>query len=576
MNPINPSQSEEDSVNKIEPALRSEIIQSQLTSLFDSAGEGLKMSSLTDLTGKRFGEILSKNILPQFLRRTRWFAGKGRNIGTVYIEDYVEMRMASDEALILLIEVRYTQGSKEFYQLPVCFLTEEQLCECWPGPRHAVLAPAQVNNIEGFIADATCSPSFRNELLKKFLHSGSPDSEALPLAFVLHQKDIIQSVQDQESRVLHAEQSNTSIVYGDRLFLKLYRKVGTGINSEIEVSRFLAEHTSFRQTPRWLGEMQWKRTEGKFAFGILQTFVKIQSDGWSYFMKLLTQANRDVLTSSKKSGLGSDAVAATQKASARPLREEAEKMALCTASMHKALGSAKSIPEFSPEPMTNEYYDLLCAGLQVKVESAFNSLRSRLQKMSGQERDEAWLLLQQFDHICDWITDHNCEVDGAMRIRVHGDFHLGQLLFDGANYLVTDFEGEPGQPLHERRTKHSALKDVAGMLRSFHYAAYASVLLDNAYNDNEIDRVMPILQQWFEEMKEAYLRRYIDEMATTGLLPVDQHKFETLLNIYLLDKALYELEYELNNRPSWAIIPLVGIRAVVGELMRDQLNTHID
>jgi maltose alpha-D-glucosyltransferase/alpha-amylase len=562
-------------VNKMEPALRSEIIQSQLSNLFDNSEDVLKMSSLLDLTSKRFAEKLSSGILPLFLRRTRWFAGKGQRISTVYIEDYVESAMVRGEALILLVEVRYIKGNKEYYQLPVCFLTEQELGGCWPGPRHAVITPAQVNNIDGFISDATCSADFRAELLKCFQQPAFSDAQLSPIRFIPRYVDIFERARGEESRVLHAEQSNTSIVYDDRIFLKLYRKVAVGINSDIEICRFLSERTTFRQTPGWLGEIQWKRSGGTIALGILQNFVTIQSDGWSQCMKLLTKANREVLVKAGKFGKDSKEVKSVLESLARPLQEQAKKMAVCTADMHKALGSVRDIPEFAREPITNDYYDHLCAGLQVNLESAFESLKGRLEKMAGHERDESWLLMQQFDHICDWITEHTGEVDNVMRIRVHGDLHLGQFLFDGAGYLVTDFEGEPGLPFQARRAKHSPLKDVAGMLRSFHYAAYASVLLDNMYDDSRVQDVMPILQKWFEEMKDNFLHQYVEAMDASGLLPADRHKFETLLNIYLLEKALYELEYELNNRPSWAIIPLVGIRAILNELLsKDHVDFH--
>jgi maltose alpha-D-glucosyltransferase/alpha-amylase len=249
-----------------------------------------------------------------------------------------------------------------------------------------------------------------------------------------------------------------------------------------------------------------------------------------------------------------------------------------TAQMHKALASGANDPDFKPEEYSLHYQRSLFAGLQTLVRSTFVSQGKNLAKLPDEVRVEAEDVLQMKDQILLLLKGIYKKKIDVTKIRIHGDFHLGQVLFTGKDFIITDFEGEPARSYSERRLKRSPLRDVAGMIRSFHYAAYASLFLDNQIRKEDFGKLIPYVEQWYHYVSQFFMRAYLETAAAEAFVPRNKEDLQTLMTTFLMEKAIYELNYELNNRPDWVMIPLRGIKSLMKKQSQEvaQLEKILD
>ena len=367
-----------------------------------------------------------------------------------------------------------------------------------------------------------------------------------------------------DSFVSRAEQSNSSIVFGDRYILKLFRKLEPGINPDIEIGHYLTEH-KFAHTPAVLGALEYRDASGiVYAAGILQEFVANEGDAWKYtlsslsefFGKALAQPNVLVLRTQDPLLLANEPVPSEVASLIGPYLASAALLGRRTAEMHIALASS-SASAFQPELFTAEHANLLHQDLVAQALTTFALVR---EKHSSAE------LLSLEPRVLESFSFLLSKPITVSLIRHHGDYHLGQVLYTGSDFMIIDFEGEPARPLAERRARTVALKDVAGMLRSFHYAAYAAMygLVSGVPTDAEslakVDKWAAVWSAW---VGAAYLRAYFDQAEGYAFTPSSEQERRTLLHAFLLQKALYEVAYELNNRPGWVGIPIRGIVSLV-------------
>ncbi len=383
------------------------------------------------------------------------------------------------------------------------------------------------------------------------------------------------------SRVGSAEQSNTSILYGNRLFLKLFRRLQPEENPDVEIGRFLTEVAHFHRIPPFFGEISISSPGSeKTTVAMLQGLVPNDADGWQWFVNEISTWLGD--TSGKSAPLvtpGLTFEAAHQAvprdlAGAEATLGAAALLGRRTAEMHLALSSSADLPAFVPEPMAAKDLARDAERIEEQIKSTLDALKLKLPTLDDRTCDAAGLLIARRPELlakARTVTD----LEGTgQRIRIHGDFHLGQTLRTrteagtaadkSGDFVVIDFEGEPARPIEERRRKQSPLKDVAGMIRSFSYAAYTAVDRALAGNEHEKDResLTGWAQHWQNAASEEFLLAY-GETATrnAGLLP-EPKAAQVLLEAYLLEKALYEVLYELNHRPEWLRIPISGILAL--------------
>jgi maltose alpha-D-glucosyltransferase/alpha-amylase len=374
--------------------------------------------------------------------------------------------------------------------------------------------------------------------------------------------------------LMRGEQTNTSVAYGDKLVAKLFRKLESGLNPDYEIGRFLTEK-GFPHVPRVAGAIEYHRREEPISLAILHEYIQKEGDAWQYTLDAL----RDFFDRSLASGLDAVAPASTAASLLRLAEEElppavaevigaygesVRMLGQRTAELHAALADAEGNPAFEPEPFTPYYQRALYQSMRNLATNSFVLLAKRLRE-DEDAPPEARIVFGLENEVLNRFRSLTSRTLTSMRIRTHGDYHLGQLLYTGNDFMITDFEGEPSRTLSERRVKRMPLRDVAGMLRSFSYAVHTALQeqLESGLGADAVERARGWGRFWQAWVGSIFLRSYLDAAQRTKLISSDQREVELLLDIYILEKAVYEVAYELNNRPNWLIVPLQGILEIL-------------
>jgi maltose alpha-D-glucosyltransferase/alpha-amylase len=517
--------------------------------------------------------------LPEYLRRRRWFGGKARRIKSVRFADAAPVDGAG-HPWWTLIRVEYVDGDPETYSLPLSFAAGARADAIRRDTPQAVLAEVRGGS-EGVLFDAVYDPVFAEALLsgierrRRFKgEHGECAASRTPAFRRLHPEG-----GSLAHSVLRAEQSNSSLVYGDRFIAKLIRHPEEGTNPDLEVGRFLTEKAGFPHVPPVAGAMEYRRDRSEpMTLAILQGYVPNHGDAWRFTLDSLSRYFERML------GMGQEipspplpAGSLLELAAAEPpphvptlvgsFLQSAQLLGLRTAELHLALASRSDDPDFSPEPFSTLYQRSVYQSIRSLSGQKLQLLRKAVGQLDAPLRPRAEKILEREGEISSRLGFLLAGKIDAMRIRIHGDFHLGQALFTGKDFALIDFEGEPARSLSARRLKRSALVDVAGMLRSFDYASSAVLLgQGDAAPIRREDReaLIPWAVFWTRWVGAAFLRAYLERAAEAPLVPKDGASLAALLDIYLLEKALYEIGYELQNRPDWLGVALDGIERLLG------------
>jgi maltose alpha-D-glucosyltransferase / alpha-amylase len=505
----------------------------------------------SDIAGVLSGpglELLQEAVLPKYMARQRWFGAKTRTIQSVTVADWVLLPV--EDAAILLVDVVYVEGPGERYTMPVAVRFDETvvddrfcLTKVRGGSDAGSVAPsvAGANLHEGILVDALSIQAVRDAVLALV-----ENDEMLPTQHGTLQGlrgSAVKTADGLVSRLTSAEQSNSSVLYGDQLILKMFRRIEEGVNPDVELGRFLTEETGFTHTAAFAGEIAYT-VEGRddeptkrYTLGLLQAQVKNVGDGWEW-----TQAELARIGQVQQPGM---AEFASYVAAARLLAER-------TAEMHRALASGTSA-EIAPEQPTSTKLVADAARLREQVTRTLSTLKHKFVDLPEDLEEMAASLLSKRSAMEEVVQrfEKLPATEAGLWTRIHGDYHLGQILRTENDFALLDFEGEPAKSLVERRKRQSPLRDVAGMLRSFSYAGAAF-----AHEHNEAAGWVAL---WEAEVRKEFLSAY--EAASGGRLSASRR---VMLQAYLLEKAMYELQYELDSRPTWAHIPLGGILRLLG------------
>jgi maltose alpha-D-glucosyltransferase/alpha-amylase len=509
-------------------------------------------------------------VLPRYLGGRRWFGAKARTVQSAAVSESVPL---SPTETLALVGIEYAEGEADTYLLPLA------------------ARPARPDEAGGAagspIALVQAPDRRRSELI--FDPVGDRGFAERLLALVLHPRTLkgrageIEGWSTREARqpapsgeppptVLSAEQSNTSIRFGNRYILKLIRRVEEGVNPDLEVGRFLTEH-GYRNSPAVLGALEYRRGRREPAtLAILQAFVPNEGDAWSFTSHHLGGYFEQATASAQAPPAPADADGLLAAASREPparVREvmgtylaAAGLMGQRTAELHGVLASETDDPAFAPEPFGMLYQRSLVQSLRNLTRQSLQLLRRRLKDLPDEAREDAQRVLALEADILARTRQAFARKVTARRTRLHGDLHLGQILHTGRDFVIIDFEGEPMRSLSERRLKRSVLRDVAGMVRSFQYAgqsALLKLLAGGQVRREDARHLAPWVRAWESWAAAAFLGRYFRTAAGATYLPPAREELAAMLDTYLLEKALYELGYELNNRPDWVHIPLRGI-----------------
>lgn len=463
---------------------------------------------------------MSDGNLLEFLKKQRWFAAKSATPTSARIVDSVVVPWGGGRYALARAAVEF-DGSDQMYQLAMA-------------------------------SDASTYDALHHDILVKGLVDAMLKGASVTAGGLTWKAESLRDdstpITNTKATLGSAEQSNTSIIVGDSAIIKLFRLLRPGIHPDVEVTRFLTTKAGFANTPRLLAEARFEKDGEVTVAATMQALVAGATDAWAYAL----ERGRAYFGAPKAAEPENGFV------------EDARRLGTITRAMHEALASDDDDPAFAPEDVSHDDLDRWAQRTQQMIRDSLTLLERAIAKPEFPKGRlaEANALLRRREHYLTWINaiDDSLDEDVGMRIRVHGDYHLGQVLHTASNdFMIIDFEGEPSRPLEERREKTSALRDVAGMLRSF---AYAAATLGNEF-EKTLDLATRELRvaRWERDVRAAFLEGYLGAPNTedSSILPEQPAHVRQMISMFEAEKAFYELSYELNNRPAWVGIPMRGI-----------------
>jgi len=513
----------------------------------------------SSLTAGAAHKVLEERVLPEYLSARRWFAAKDKSSPSIAFAALAEFSFGSESALLGVGDIDIGNGAEiQRYGLPLAIAWEEDIEE-----RPATIAPYVLARVRrasrvGLLYDALASDAFVQEIVAAIRDGrtlecakggrlafaptrafpGETDLAALPVQRTLH------------------EQSNTSVRLGDAMVLKMYRRLQGGIHPEIEIGTHLTEVARYDGAPAVLGSVTHVDQAGQpTVLAILSAFVPNQGDGWAvtldYLRRFFEEADLLAPEALEESG---------ERHKAYLFRVEA--LGRRVAELHRALGESADDPAFRPEPVTEKDIAAWRSRLRQQERMAHQALQHLRPKMAGESRALAQAVSKAAPALVKRIGAALAAKAGLTKIRCHGDLHLGQVMAVQDDFVIVDFEGEPAHPLNLRRRKHSPVRDIAGMIRSFDYAAASALDERAAIRPESRNTLQPWSNEWRRLAKQAFLAGYRGAIGDCSAFPGEDGPFKTMLDLFVLEKALYEIAYEAANRPDWVHIPLAGVMEV--------------
>jgi len=517
------------------------------------------------LENKAFVKVFLSDVLENYITKQRWYGGKSSKLKYIELAEYFRIQQHEEVYYGLILEINFVEAFYQHYFLPIAFVSDENFA------KDDRILPISIQNQQGFIIDAVNLEAFRKLVFERILTALPKDKTRVRY----HKSMLFANCEYESSRFMGLEQSNTSIVYNNKYVLKFFRRIYADRNPDYEMSRFLSEKKEFKNTPAYLGSIQIKDSDDtNITIALMQEMVPNQGDAWEYMLKELHK----VFSNLEYKHIRIDHLPKTNDFESLGIRDvppqiidwvglnlfiKIQTLAKRTAEMHIALGSEFEDTSFTPMHFNGDYTVWLKNRMLYQFQNRLNSVENNLHKLDGLALELANEFLDRKNEIRKRFMNFDWTKLKSERIRVHGDYHLGQVLVKDDDFYILDFEGEPESTIRDRKVKQPPLKDVAGMFRSFHYAIYATIF-NNAdkykQSQPELFEAGEILYQY---LIGVFLGTYIVEVQNANLnIGYNQERI-FLLKYSLLEKAVYELGYELNSRPRWAVIPLKGISNII-------------
>jgi len=517
------------------------------------------------LDNRNFVKAFLSDVLEDYITKQRWYGGKASKLKYIELAEYFRIQQGAEVYYGLILEVNFVEAFYHHYFLPIAFVTDLSF-----NPEDRIL-PISINGKEGFIIDAMNLEAYRKLVFER-IQNAEPDDRT---KVQYHKSHFFTESNYQSSRFMGLEQSNTSLIFNDKYVLKFFRRIYADKNPDYEMSRFLSEKKDFKNTPKYLGSISVIDSDGgNITIALMQEMIQNEGDAWAYFLKELHKvfSNLEYKNININSLPDIELFKGIDITNVPPqiidwvglnLFLKVQTIAKRTAEMHIALGSEFEETAFTPAHFNGDYDVWLKNRLLYQFQNRLNSIENNMQKLDSLALQLAQEFLDKKNSIRKRFLAFNWTELKGERIRVHGDYHLGQILVKDDDFFILDFEGEPESTIRDRKVKQPPLKDVAGLFRSFHYAIYANIF-------NNIDKY-PLSQEdlfisgelLYKYLINVFLGTYVLEIQESNL-NIGYNKERTFLLKYsLLEKAVYELGYELNSRPNWAIIPLMGISNIL-------------
>jgi maltose alpha-D-glucosyltransferase/alpha-amylase len=499
---------------------------------------------------------LETQVLPRYIEAQRWYGAKGVHIERARITDHAQWPAGKQAWLLSLLELE-GPPDRPIYFMPLALAWEDEDEERLRGLTPATVAKVRQQANVGVLGDAFADEAFCRAVVEA-VGAGQEHATAGGRLRFNPTKAFAEiageALGDQPVSRPRAQSSNTIVTIGERLFIKGYRRIRPGENPELEMGRFLTEEARFANCVPVAGALEYTTADGvPMTLALLQAFIPNQGDGWAFTLDYLERYLEERRTLSEAPPTD---VHGAYLALAHTLGQR-------TAELHCALARGTGNPAFEPEPVGDADVAHWKRRVREEADVTFALLGERLDTLPEAVQADARTLFGMHRAIVERIESRTSATQAMRKIRLHGDYHLGQVLVAQNDFVIIDFEGEPARPLAERRQKSSPLRDVAGMLRSFDYAQWAA-LRATARNGEELAQLAPLARAWEAEVRASFLAAYDEGTRETGLYGAFAAARD-LLELFELDKALYELRYEINNRPDWVHIPIQGILALAGQ-----------
>jgi maltose alpha-D-glucosyltransferase/alpha-amylase len=509
--------------------------------------------------GSKALAVFERDVLPTYLPLQRWYADKGTAPAAVKLLDTVAVpSSAGAQSFLNLVDVPSTGHT---YFVPTTVASGLPPTAALAG---ATMARARRGAHDAFVYDGFATDAFVRAVLDD-IRAERRRPTARGGAFAGHVTPALAALDlgaEPPVRRLNVEQSNTSVVVAEAVMLKGYRRANRGPQPELEIARFL-DAVGYRNTPALYGYVEYEPAEGEsIAVAIAQQFASSQGDAWNATIAYLERFldRRDTMEAPLEPGAGLEGAQHLDEHAIFLAR--ARTLGIRTAELHRAFATSTGDPAFEPEPATAADIEAWAAQARATAERAFDALMRDRARVPDDMRDAVDALLARREEVLGRLVAPAFD-DRLMKTRYHGDYHLGQVLVVADDFMVVDFEGEPGRDLPARRQKSSPLRDVAGMLRSLSYAKVAAVRGTNENLTADTRDLEADARDWERRSVAAFLEGYRTTIAGTPSYPGDPGQAQALLELFVLEKAFYELSYELANRPAWLRIPLEGIRAIL-------------
>jgi maltose alpha-D-glucosyltransferase/alpha-amylase len=517
-----------------------------------------------------FRDGFTNKILLEYMMNTRWYAAKNQQVKTIKIEQQMPFEMTKGETVFFItIEVNFAAGFTEYYFMTLGFIEKYDDIEAI-----GIVHKTQLGEFSGAIIDSLYYEPFRKALYEQIISQKTLSDGVTKLKFE-RGRALRSSPAYQSSKVMGFDQSNTSIEFNGEYFFKAYRRLFQDANPDLELTKFLSEEGNFNNSPKYGGSISWIKNEfSTYSIGIMQERLENIGEAWNHTLEMVKgyfsrieatgaviEDIQDIPSFAFKSSeelksdfrllIGDDVIS------------KVETMAQRVGEMHVALFSNRVETQFNPIPFNSDYTVWLKNRIIYQLNARFILVDENIEKLTGIAKEYAQHFVDQRINITSAFLAFEENRLNSCRIRIHGDLHLGQILMtDEDDFFIIDYEGEPESTIRDRKVKQTPLKDVAGMLRSFHYAVYAVIFDRNNKFNLDQEQLFEAGEKYYRAICAIFLNKYISTAMSNNLDIGYASEIRYLLKYHLLEKAVYEIGYELKARPDWVVIPLSGIKQI--------------
>jgi len=527
----------------------------------------LNIAYWEELLTPEIKEALQSNILPTYLYKASWFLGKRRTIHSVTITQHTTINNAG--AILLLLEIAYENGLPEWYQLPLTWIEDaasKELIDAFP---EAIIARLTIGSKAGFLCDAYYISHLQIELLQ--LMQQSKKEKGL----LFHNNEPLTLNDEIKSRIHTADHINTSITYNNEYFLKLFRKVDVGVQPELEVTRFLTNEAKFGNTPVFVGSVEWQQNNGSILLGMMDAMVENHGDGKSFMLERINNYIERILARDRAELLSYECEGTlSNPVSFNDLPENvksflggaaADIISLIgkrTGEMHLALTTGTGAA-FRPEKFSLHYQRSLFSSMQSIVRETYQSIEKNYAKLSISIQAEADSIRGKREQLLALLRRIYSKKLDILKTRIHGFYTLEKVLLTGKDVAIHGFSGNPLRPYSERRLKRSPLRDVASMIVSIYHIAYEGFFTNTQVQKTEVNNLLNFAQFWAHYMSQFFLEAYLEIVKDNAIIPKEKEDLQMLLVTFILENALIYLNYEVNYRRDYSIVPLKLIQTIL-------------